>query len=31
MRDQEGNIIASRQANQFYDKGLKLKPSISQE
>ena len=31
MRDSEGNIISTRQANQFYEQNLSLKPSLSQE
>ena len=31
MRDQHGNIVSSRRPNQFYDEGLTIKPSTSQE
>lgn len=31
MRDSDGNIISTRQANQFYEQNLSLKPSLSQE
>lgn len=31
MRDSYGKVVTTRQANQFYEKGLSLKPSISQE
>ncbi len=31
MRDSYGKVVTTRQANQFYEKGLSLKPSIRQE
>jgi hypothetical protein len=31
MRDSQGNIVSSRAPNQFYDQGLSLKPSVSQD